>query len=84
MVVVECRERYCLLITAFYFEKDHSLQNKIRKYNIYKAESALQSKTQSGTPSTLVDKLLQVYHSFKKCQEKTNICSFAFCPSFLC
>lgn len=58
MVVVERRDRYCLLITAFYFEKDHSLQKKLKKYNLYKAESALQSKTQSGTPSTLVDELL--------------------------
>lgn len=41
MVVVERRAQYSLLITAFYFEEDHSLRKKLKKYNIYKAESAL-------------------------------------------
>lgn len=33
IVVVAERDRYCLLITAFYFEHDHSLQKKVKKYN---------------------------------------------------
>ncbi|MCH5258752.1 MAG: AAA family ATPase [Lachnospiraceae bacterium] len=38
MVVVECRKDYCLLITAFYFEHDHSLNKKLKKYDEYKNE----------------------------------------------
>jgi hypothetical protein len=30
MVVVECRNSYCLLITAFYFEYDHELKKKLK------------------------------------------------------
>ena len=40
MVVVAERERYCLLITAFYFEYDHSLEKKLKKYEEYKAKNA--------------------------------------------
>lgn len=38
MVVIECRKDYCLLITAFYFEHDHSLNKKLKKYDEYKNE----------------------------------------------
>lgn len=40
MVVVAERENYCLLITAFYFEYDHSLEKKLRKYQEYKTKNA--------------------------------------------
>ena len=36
MVVVEPRDSYCLLITAFYFEHDHSLRKKLQHYEMYK------------------------------------------------
>lgn len=36
MVVVERRETYCLLITAFYFNQDHSLRKKLQHYERYK------------------------------------------------
>lgn len=42
MVVVECRKDYCLLITAFYFEHDHSLNKKLKKYDEYKTSSTKQ------------------------------------------
>ncbi len=41
MVVVAERDRYCLLITAFYFEHNHSLDKKLKKYEEYiKAKNA--------------------------------------------
>lgn len=40
MVVVAEREKYCLLITAFYFEHDHTLAKKIKKYDEYIAKNA--------------------------------------------
>ena len=36
MVVVERRESYCLLVTAFYFDQDHSLRKKLKNYEKYK------------------------------------------------
>lgn len=36
MVVIERRDRYCLLITAFYFDKEHSLEKKLKHYEKYK------------------------------------------------
>lgn len=36
MVVLEKREKYCLLITAFYIEHDHSLKSKLQHYEKYK------------------------------------------------
>lgn len=42
MVVIERRKEYCLLVTAFYFEQDHSLRKKIKKYEAYKAKNASQ------------------------------------------
>ncbi len=36
MVVVEPRESYCLLITAFYFDQGHRLRNALNRYNKYK------------------------------------------------
>jgi hypothetical protein len=32
LVVIERRKAYCLLVTAFYFEQDHSLQKKLQHY----------------------------------------------------
>lgn len=32
MVVVEPRDNYCLLITAFYVEYDHALRKKVKEY----------------------------------------------------
>ena len=41
MVVVAERDRYCLLITAFYFEHEHSLKKKLKKYEEFiKAKNA--------------------------------------------
>jgi len=37
IVVLERRKSYCLLITAFYFEHDHSLKAKIKHYEKYKS-----------------------------------------------
>lgn len=36
MVVVEKREKYCLLITAYYLDKEHTLRKKLSEYNKYK------------------------------------------------
>lgn len=36
MVVLERRESYCLLITAFYFNHDHALEKKLKHYEMYK------------------------------------------------
>lgn len=36
MVVVEPRESYCLLITAFYFDHDHAMEKKLRHYEQYR------------------------------------------------
>lgn len=36
MVVVERRETYCLLVTAFYLEHDHALEKKLRHFQMYK------------------------------------------------
>lgn len=36
LVVVEPRKSYCLLITAFYIEHDHSLEKKLKKYEQYR------------------------------------------------
>lgn len=41
MVVVEPRERYCVLITAFYFDHDHALAKKLKKYEQFKNISEL-------------------------------------------
>lgn len=53
LVVLEKREHYCLLITAFYLEYDHSLQKQLKHYSMYKkAEDAPFSGTSPETPST--------------------------------
>ena len=36
MVVVEPRESYCLLITAFYFDHEHTLEKKLKHYEKYR------------------------------------------------
>ena len=38
MVVIERRDSYCLLVTAFYFEQDHSLRKKLQHYEQYKTQ----------------------------------------------
>lgn len=35
MVVIERRETYCLLITAFYFTHDHALKKKLQHYRAF-------------------------------------------------
>ena len=55
MVVIEKRKTYCLLITAFYIEREHTLQKKLKKYYQYKKDKvkgASLCETPSGTPST--------------------------------
>lgn len=32
MVVIEVRDTYCLLVTAFYFDQDHRLRKTLKKY----------------------------------------------------
>ena len=39
IVVLERRENYVLLITAFYIEQDHTLEKKVKEYHQYKADS---------------------------------------------
>lgn len=36
MVVIEKRDKYYLLITAFYFDRDHTLGKKLKEYEQYK------------------------------------------------
>lgn len=36
IVVLERRQKYCLLITAFYIEQDHTLKKKVKEYEQYK------------------------------------------------
>lgn len=38
IVVVEPRENYCLLITAFYFEHNHALKKKLKRYEKFKEQ----------------------------------------------
>ena len=40
IVIVERRENYCLLITAYYIDYEHSLKKLLKKYDIYKAKNA--------------------------------------------
>jgi hypothetical protein len=47
LVVVERREAYCLLITAFYFAQDHSLQKKLQHYHEYIQEHLSKSLSKS-------------------------------------
>jgi len=39
IVVLERRDNYVLLITAFYIEQDHTLEKKVKEYHQYKADS---------------------------------------------
>jgi hypothetical protein len=41
LVVVEERDRYCLLITAFYLEYDSQLRKRMEKYNKYKQKTPI-------------------------------------------
>ena len=50
MVVLEPRNNYYLLITAFYFDQDHALRKKLNKYEKYKER--LTNETPPKTPST--------------------------------
>ena len=47
MVVVEKREKYCLLITAFYFHYDHALRKKLFKFGEYRKKYQAKSASQS-------------------------------------
>lgn len=38
IVVLERRENYFLLITAFYIEHDHTLSKKVQEYEVYKQD----------------------------------------------
>ncbi|NOH15466.1 hypothetical protein [Clostridium cochlearium] len=40
LVIIEEREDYCLLISAFYIEYDHTLRKKLKEYEKYKAKDA--------------------------------------------
>lgn len=35
MVILERRERYNMLITAYYLDYPHSLEKQLKKYNYY-------------------------------------------------
>jgi len=50
MVVVEKREKYCLLITAFYFDQDHGLRKKLKKYYRYQKNLKQKAPHKSETP----------------------------------
>lgn len=39
IVVLERRENYILLITAFYIEYEHTLEKKVKEFQLYKAKS---------------------------------------------
>jgi hypothetical protein len=41
IVVLEHREKYCLLITAFYIEHEHMLNKKLKRYDRYRASSSI-------------------------------------------
>lgn len=38
IVVIERRENYCLLITAFYLDQDHALRKKLNEYTAYQQQ----------------------------------------------
>lgn len=40
IVIIERRETYCLLITAYYLDYEHSLNKLIKKYNAYIKQKA--------------------------------------------
>lgn len=41
VIIIEKRENYCLLITAYYLDYDHSLDKLVKKYNAYIKQKAL-------------------------------------------
>lgn len=53
LVIIEKREDYNLLITAYYIEYDNALQKQLKHYNQFKnAKDASETETSSETPST--------------------------------
>lgn len=53
LVVLEKRESYCLLITAYYLDYENTLRKHLKKYEAYKkAEDAPGCETSPETPST--------------------------------
>ena len=40
IVIIERRETYCLLITAYYLDYDHSLRKLLAKYDVYIKQNA--------------------------------------------
>jgi hypothetical protein len=40
IVIIERRETYCLLITAYYLDYDHSLRKLLAKYDAYIKQNA--------------------------------------------
>ena len=54
LVVLEKRERYCLLITAFYVDQGHRLEKLLKEFDkVSKIAGSAPKGTQPGTPSTL-------------------------------
>ena len=41
LVVIERRESYCLLITAFYMDHDNSLSKRLKHYDLYRNDNAV-------------------------------------------
>jgi hypothetical protein len=53
LVIIEKRENYNLLITAYYLEYNNALEKQLKHYNQFKkAKDASQNGTSSETPST--------------------------------
>lgn len=53
LVIIEKRETYNLLITAYYLEYDNALEKQLKHYREFKkAKDAPQIRTSSETPST--------------------------------
>ena len=40
IVIIERRENYCLLVTAYYLDYDHAMEKLIKKYNAYIKQKA--------------------------------------------
>ena len=51
LLILEKRETYNLLITAYYLEYDNALEKQLKHYNQFAKDASL-SETSSETPST--------------------------------
>ena len=57
LVVLERREKYCLLITAFYVDQVHRLEKLRKEFDKVSREAGSAPRgTQPGTPSTLTSR----------------------------